>query len=296
MAGEAADITRAKEVFQAPSKEQAKIEVAHLQTLYGCFPDPISAIVSPNVVMFSHFHETMYPRQLINNFGRSLALVYVKHPEKLICLPQDADETKQSFICVNLFQLKAYPLEAFKPAFVFGTPVKILRAHNVRRYVMKILNSLQLSNDGQQELVLRYRHPERGGYCDVVFRFQCFALHSDTYLNLDIWKEAFGLALGQLWLRPLPAFPDINKGVSWSLLVRNWFQSGCGNCQTALTTNFVDAEVSNHGLRSCFPVHSINKAGLNFQILYVFLGPATLPLSNDAPKADGDRTAVIPNA
>ncbi|VDM32349.1 unnamed protein product [Hydatigera taeniaeformis] len=127
-------------------------------------------------------------------------------------------------ISVNLFQMKAYPPQAFKSAFVFGTPAMILLARSVRKYVMEILNSLQLSEVGQQELVLRYHHSENGGCCDVIFRFRCLAFRPDTYLNLDFWKEALGSALGRLWLRPPPIFHDVRKGVSWALMVRNWLQ------------------------------------------------------------------------
>ncbi|CDI98727.1 expressed protein [Echinococcus multilocularis] len=121
-----------------------------------------------------------------------------------------------------------------------------------------------------------------------------------TYLNLDFWKEGFGSALGQLWLRPLPILHDANKGSSWTLLVRNWLQSGSlcrqSNPQILSTTDFVDAEVSNHGPRSCFPVHSITQLDLTFQIFYVFPDSAPSPSSHDASKNDAGRAVTFPNA
>ncbi|KAM7535176.1 hypothetical protein Aperf_G00000099266 [Anoplocephala perfoliata] len=172
-----------------------------------------------------------------------------------------------SAISISLLQLNAYPNNAFKSASVFGTPVKVLRASSLRKYVINILDSLQLSVEGQQELVLRYRSSENGDYSDIIFRFQCTVLAFDEAINADNWKEELGSALGQMWMRPPPM--PANGYVRWSLLVRNWFQS---DTQPAFR-DLIDSETPSYRSRTCLPICSINRYGLNIQILHVFPKP-----------------------
>nr|CDS33458.2 ubiquitin protein atg12 [Hymenolepis microstoma] len=167
-------------------------------------------------------------------------------------------------ISICLLHLKAYPNEAFKSARVFGTPVKILRVHSVRSYVVGILDSLQLSADGQQEIVLRYRCSDNEDHSDIVFRFLLTALSSDEDINADKWKEELGLVLGKLWIQPPTA--SASNNVSWALLVRNWFQS---DPQFSFRDLF-DTEMQTSLSRTCLPVYSMNRYGLNLQVLYIF--------------------------
>ncbi|VDL29297.1 unnamed protein product [Hymenolepis diminuta] len=167
-------------------------------------------------------------------------------------------------LSICLLQLKAYPNEAFKSACVYGTTVKILRVHSVRSYIMKTLDSLQLSIEGQQEIVLRYRCSDSEDYSDIVFRFLSIVLTSGEDNDADKWKEELGLILGKLWIRP----PTIsaNTSVSWALLVRNWFQS---DPQLSFR-DLLDTEMPTHPSRTCLPVCSTNRYGLNLQVLHIF--------------------------
>ncbi|VDN95936.1 unnamed protein product [Rodentolepis nana] len=167
-------------------------------------------------------------------------------------------------ISICLLQLKAYPNEAFKSAYVFGTPVKVLRVQSVRSYVTRILDSLQLSVAGQQEIVLRYRCSDNEDYSDIVFRFQSTTLSSDEDIKADKWKEEFGLVLGKLWIRPPPI--SASSSLSWALLVRNWFQS---DTQFSFRDLF-DTEMQTSSSRTCLPVYSMNRYSLNLQVLYIF--------------------------
>ncbi|VUZ53565.1 unnamed protein product, partial [Hymenolepis diminuta] len=129
---------------------------------------------------------------------------------------------------------------------------------------MKILDSLQLSIEGQQEIVLRYRCSDSEDYSDIVFRFLSTVLTSGEDNDADKWKEELGLILGKLWIRP----PTIsaNTSVSWALLVRNWFQS---DPQLSFR-DLLDTEMPTHPSRTCLPVCSTNRYGLNLQVLHIF--------------------------
>lgn len=57
---------------------------------------------------------------------------------------------------------------------------------------MKTLDSLQLSIEGQQEIVLRYRCSDSEDYSDIVFRFLSTVLTSGCVFQLLILHKQLG--------------------------------------------------------------------------------------------------------
>uniref|UniRef100_A0A5K3ESN1 Ubiquitin-like protein ATG12 n=1 Tax=Mesocestoides corti TaxID=53468 RepID=A0A5K3ESN1_MESCO len=183
-------------------------------------------------------------------------------------------------ICVILFQLGAYPSDTFRSAFVFGTPVKVSCVETVRICILKTLEALQLSKEGQQELVLRYYHPNKKCSFIVIFRFHCYGFRSRRGFNPELWKEDFALALGKLWIYPPPIAFAMHKGSTWVLLLRNWFQINRTHFKNyrEFTTNIEKAHLlEDDNCSSCLPVFSTNRNGINFQVLHV----SSKPISGD---------------